>query len=126
MAVTFLWYPRCSTAQKAKKWLEDNRIDFEMRDMIKNNPSREELSAWQARSGLPLKKFFNTSGQKYRGLQLKDRLNNLSNEEMLELLSTDGMLVKRPIILAGNEVLIGFKHQEWAEKLGSYKEQSCL
>ena len=110
-------YPRCSTCRKAVKWLEDNNIEFTYRDIKTDNPSEEELREWHAASGLPLKRFFNTSGMKYRELKLKDKLPDMSEEEQFELLATDGMLVKRPIIVGDDFVLTGFKVKEWEEKL---------
>ena len=113
-----LWYPRCSTCQKAKKWLEERGLDCEVRDIKLENPSAEELRAWHRASGLPLKRFFNTSGLQYKALGLKDKLPSMSEEEQLALLATDGMLVKRPILVGDGFVLTGFKPQEWEEKLG--------
>ena len=112
----FIQYPPCSTCQKAKKWLDANGISYEDRHIKENKPTYEELKHWHAVSGLPLKKFFNTSGLLYKSLQLKDKLPTMSEEEQLRLLATDGMLVKRPIIVADNLVLTGFKEAEW-EKL---------
>lgn len=111
----FLWYPKCSTCQKAKKWLDAQGISYEARHISEENPSAEELRLWYQASGLPLKKFFNTSGQKYRELGLKDRLLGLSEKEQIALLANDGMLVKRPIIADGDSVLVGFKEAEWKE-----------
>ena len=116
MGVLFLEYPKCSTCKKAKKWLEDNSIEFTDRHIKEENPTAEELSEWHKKSGLPLKKFFNTSGVLYKELKLKDKLPEMSEQEQLELLSTDGMLVKRPLIIGENFVLVGFKEAEW-EKL---------
>lgn len=112
----FLQYPPCSTCQKAKKWLDDHGLAYEDRHIKLENPSYEELKIWYERSGLPLKRFFNTSGLQYRALELKDRLPGMSEEEQLRLLATDGMLVKRPIVVAGDRILTGFKEAEW-EKL---------
>lgn len=112
----FIEYPPCSTCQKAKKWLEDNAIAYTDRHIKENNPTYEELKAWYSRSGLPLKKFFNTSGLLYKSLNLKERLPAMSEEEQLRLLATDGMLVKRPLIIADEIILTGFKETEW-EKL---------
>ncbi len=109
----FVCYPKCSTCQKARKWLESVHIPFEVRDIKTENPTYEELKLWQMKSGLPLKKFFNTSGMLYRDLGLKDRLSAMTEEEMLGLLASDGMLVKRPILVAGDTVLVGFKEKEW-------------
>lgn len=116
MGVLFLEYPKCSTCKKAKKWLEDNSVEFADRHIKEENPTAEELSEWHKKSGLPLKKFFNTSGVLYKELKLKDKLPEMSESEQLELLSTDGMLVKRPLIIGENFVLVGFKEAEW-EKL---------
>ncbi len=116
MGVLFLEYPKCSTCKKAKKWLEDNSVEFTDRHIKEENPTAEELSEWHKKSGLPLKKFFNTSGVLYKELKLKDKLPEMSEQEQLELLSTDGMLVKRPLIIGENFVLVGFKEAEW-EKL---------
>ena len=113
----FICYTRCSTCQKAKKWLEDNGIGFEERPIKEQNPTVEELRAWQTESGLPLKKFFNTSGLQYKALQLKDRLPAMSEEEQLDLLAADGMLVKRPLLVGDGFVLVGFKEADWAATL---------
>ena len=112
----FLQYPPCSTCQKAKKWLDDRGIAYEDRHIKLENPSYEELKEWYSRSGLPLKRFFNTSGLQYKALGLKDRLPAMSREEQLQLLASDGMLVKRPILIDGDTVLVGFREKEW-EKL---------
>lgn len=116
MGVLFLEYPKCSTCKKAKKWLEDNSVEFTDRHIKDENPTAEELSEWHKKSGLPLKKFFNTSGVLYKELKLKDKLPEMSEQEQIELLATDGMLVKRPLIIGENFVLVGFKEAEW-EKL---------
>ena len=113
MGVLFLEYPKCSTCKKAKKWLEDNSVEFTDRHIKEENPTAEELSEWHKKSGLPLKKFFNTSGVLYKELKLKDKLPEMSEQEQLELLSTDGMLVKRPLIIGDDFVLVGFKESEW-------------
>ena len=113
----FVEYPKCSTCQKAKKWLDEHGLQYEDRHIVENNPTYEELKAWHAQSGLPLKKFFNTSGLKYKALQLKDKLPTMSEEEQLCLLATDGMLVKRPVIVTEKVVLTGFKPADWEEKL---------
>ena len=122
----FLEYPKCSTCKKAKNWLESNGVEFEDRHIVENNPTADELKAWYEKSGFPLKKFFNTSGLKYKELGLKDKLPDMTEEEQINLLATDGMLVKRPILVAevkrplviGDDfVLIGFKEAQWAEKL---------
>ena len=115
--IKFICYPRCTTCQKAKKWLDDNKIQYELRDIKEDNPSFEELSAWYEISGLSLKKFFNTSGLLYKSMELKDKLPAMSEEEQLKLLSTDGMLVKRPLVIGKDFLLIGFKEKEWEEKL---------
>ena len=111
----FICYPKCSTCKKARKWLEENKIDFDERDIKENRPTRKELAKWHKASGLPLRRFFNTSGMLYRELQLKDKLPNMSEDEMLDLLATDGMLVKRPLLISDNAVLVGFKQAEWEE-----------
>ena len=113
----FLCYPKCSTCQKARKWLEEQGISFDERDIKLNNPTVEELRTWYARSGLPLKRFFNTSGLQYKALGLKDKLPNMSEEEQLALLATDGMLVKRPLLVDEDFVLTGFKQMEWEKTL---------
>ncbi len=115
--VKFVCYPKCSTCKKAKKWLDDKGIKYEERDIKTENPTYEELRAWHEKSGLPLKKFFNTSGMLYKSMSLKTKLPEMSDEEQLKLLSTDGMLVKRPILISGGNVLVGFKESEWSEKL---------
>ncbi len=109
----FLEYPKCSTCQKAKKWLDEHQIAYKDRHIVENNPTFEELIDWYGRSGLPLKKFFNTSGMLYKEMKLKDKLPEMSEEEQLKLLSTNGMLVKRPLIVDGDRVLTGFKTAEW-------------
>lgn len=113
----FVCYPKCSTCQKARKWLEEQGISFDERDIKQNNPTEEELRAWYARSGLPLKRFFNTSGMQYKALGLKDKLPDMSEEEQLALLATDGMLVKRPLLVDEDFVLTGFKQAEWEQTL---------
>lgn len=112
----FLCYPKCSTCKKAKKWLDEKQIAYVERHMVENNPTYDELKEWYEKSGLPLKKFFNTSGMLYKEMHLKDKLPTMSEEEQLILLSTNGMLVKRPMVIAEKEVLVGFKEAEW-EKL---------
>lgn len=109
----FVCYPKCTTCQKAKKWLEEQGMEFELRDIKTENPTKEELQAWYEKSGLPLKRFFNTSGMLYKEMKLKDRLPDMSEEEQLELLATDGMLVKRPILVTEDKVLVGFRQKEW-------------
>lgn len=111
----FIQYPPCSTCQKAKKWLDEAGIAYTDRHIKENNPSYEELKAWYETSGLPLKRFFNTSGLLYKSLNLKDKLPTMSEEEQLRLLATDGMLVKRPIVVKGDIVLTGFKAAEWEQ-----------
>ena len=113
----FLCYPKCSTCQKARKWLEGQGKDFTVRDIKADNPTESELRQWHEKSGLPLKKFFNTSGNLYKELHLKDRLPGMSEDEQFALLASDGMLVKRPIAVDGDTVLVGFKEADWAEKL---------
>ncbi len=111
----FFCYPRCSTCQKAKKWLDEQGKKYTERHIVENNPTYEELKKWYEISGLPLKKFFNTSGLKYKELQLKDKLPTMSEDEMLKLLATDGMLVKRPLLVTDDKVLVGFKQAQWEE-----------
>lgn len=113
----FICYPKCTTCQKAKKYLDERGIGYDLRDIKLENPTREELAAWYERSGLELRKFFNTSGQQYRALALKDRLPAMSEEEMLNLLASDGMLVKRPLLIMADRVLVGFKEKEWEAHL---------
>ena len=113
----FLWYPKCSTCQKAKKWLEEYKVEYKERHIVEENPTYEELKEWYGKSGLPLKKFFNTSGLVYKENQLKDKLPGMTEEEQLQLLATNGMLVKRPIIETEDIALTGFRQKEWEEKL---------
>ena len=113
MSYLFIQYPKCSTCQKARVFLEQNGIAFEERHIKEQNPSVQELRQWHAQSGLPLKRFFNTSGLKYKALELKDKLPLMSEEEMVALLATDGMLVKRPLLIGEDTILVGFKPQEW-------------
>ncbi len=113
--VLFIEYPKCTTCQKAKKWLEDHGVSFTDRDIREGNPSVDELKQWHQRSGLPLKRFFNTSGMLYREMGLKDKLGGMSEEEQFELLASDGMLVKRPLLITGEKVLAGFREKEWEE-----------
>ena len=115
--IKFICYPKCTTCQKAKKWLDDNKIEYELRDIKEDNPSLEELTSWYKMSGLPLKKFFNTSGLLYKSMERKDKLPVMPEEEQLKLLATDGMLVKRPLIIGDNFVLVGFKECSWQEKM---------
>ena len=114
----FLCYPKCSTCQKAKAWLEERSISYDLRDIKQNNPTVEELTAWYRKSGLPLKKFFNTSGLQYKALGLKEKLPAMSEAEQLALLATDGMLVKRPLLVGKDFVLTGFRATEWEARLG--------
>lgn len=113
----FLEYPKCTTCKKAKKWLDDHGVAYEDRNIKEQNPTAEELKDWHAQSGQPLRKFFNTSGMLYREYELKDKLPAMSEEEMLNLLASDGMLVKRPLLIADGNVLIGFKEKQWEETL---------
>ena len=113
-----LWYPKCSTCQKAKAWLYERNLSCTVRDIKTENPTAEELRKWHAASGLPLKRFFNPSGLQYKALGLKDKLPGMDEEEQLALLASDGMLVKRPILAGDGFVLTGFKPQEWEETLG--------
>ena len=115
--IKFICYPKCTTCQKAKRWLDDNNIEYELRDIKLENPTFDELTEWYKKSGLPLKKFFNTSGLLYKSLDLKNKLPIMTEEEMLKLLSTDGMLVKRPILIGADFVLVGFKEAEWMQKI---------
>ena len=113
----FICYPKCTTCQRAKKWLDDNKQEYELRDIKLDNPTLEELTDWYKKSELPLKRFFNTSGLLYKSLDLKNKLPEMSEKEMLKLLATDGMLVKRPLLIGDDFVLVGFKETEWSEKL---------
>ncbi len=113
----FICYPKCSTCQKAQKWLDEHNISYETRHIVEDNPTFEELKHWHESSGLPLKKFFNTSGMLYKEQHLKDRLPTMSEEEQLQLLATNGMLVKRPLLIDGDRVLTGFREKEWQELL---------
>lgn len=113
----FICYPKCTTCQRAQKWLDDNGIEYELRDIKLDKPTLEELTEWYKVSGLPLKKFFNTSGLLYKSLDLKNKLPTMTENEMLSLLSTDGMLVKRPLVIGAGFVLVGFKEECWKEKL---------
>ena len=114
--MTFICYPKCTTCQKAQKWLDENGISYTFRDIKTQNPTYEELSAWHRRSGLPLKKFFNTSGLVYKELKLSEKLPSMTEEEQIALLATNGKLVKRPLVVTDSFVLVGFKPDEW-EKL---------
>ena len=110
-----VWYPKCGTCQKAKRWLDDNAICYELRDIKEEAPREAELRQWHQASGLPLRRFFNTSGLVYKALGLKDKLPSMTEAEQLELLATDGMLVKRPLLIAADQVLVGFKESSWQE-----------
>ena len=113
----FLWYPKCSTCQNAKKWLERNQIKFQERHIVEETPSKEELEKWIQQSGLEIKKFFNTSGLKYKELNLKEKLPNMTDTQKIELLSTNGMLIKRPLFINDKVVLVGFKEKQWEENI---------
>ena len=113
----FICYPKCTTCQKARKWLDENKIEYELRDIKAENPTVEELSALRDLSGMPLRKFFNTSGLLYKSMELKDKLPAMSDEEMLKLLASDGMLVKRPLVIGDEVALVGFKEAEWEKNL---------
>lgn len=113
----FIEYPKCSTCQKAKKWLDENGFQYQDRHIKEQNPTLEELKEWYEKSGLPLKRFFNTSGLLYKSMNLKDKLPSMSEEEQLALLASNGMLVKRPIVVCDNLILIGFREKEWEERL---------
>ncbi len=115
--IKFICYPKCTTCQRAQKWLDDNKIEYEFRDIKLDNPSLDELTEWHGKSGLPVKKFFNTSGLLYKSLDLKNKLPSMSGDEMLRLLASDGMLVKRPLLVGDDFVLVGFKEAEWREKI---------
>ena len=118
MSVLFIEYPRCTTCKKAKKWLDEHGVDYTDRHIVEDNPTAEELASWRQRSGLPLRRFFNTSGMKYRELGVKAKLDaGMSDEEAYELLATDGMLVKRPIVVGDDFVLVGFREAEWEARL---------
>ena len=113
----FICYPKCTTCQKAKKWLDEKNADYDLRDIKQNNPTYEELKEWHLRSGLPLKRFFNTSGMLYKEMKLKDKLSEMTEEEQYHLLATDGMLVKRPLLIGDDFVLVGFKETEWEKRI---------
>ena len=115
--LNFICYPKCTTCQKARKWLDDNKIEYEFRDIKLDNPTLDELTEWYKKSGLPLKKFFNTSGLLYKSLDLKNKIPAMSEEEMLKLLASDGMLVKRPMLIGKDFVLVGFKETDWSDKV---------
>lgn len=118
MSILFLNYPKCTTCIKARKWLEENNIEFTSRHIVEENPTAEELKTFIKLSGLPTKKFFNTSGMLYREMNLKDKLATMSDDEMVNLLATNGMLVKRPLVIGENGVLVGFKAKTWSEFFG--------
>ena len=111
--INFICYPKCTTCKKAQKWLDDNKIEYKFRDIKLDNPTFDELTEWYKKSGLPLKKFFNTSGLLYKSLDLKNKLPTMTEDEMLNLLASDGMLVKRPLVVGDDFVLVGFKENEW-------------
>lgn len=115
--IKFICYPKCTTCQKAKKWLDDNNIEYELRDIKLDNPTYAELAAWYKQSGLPLKRFFNTSGLLYKSLDLKNKLPEMTEDEMLTLLANDGMLVKRPLLIGDEFVLLGFKEPVWKDAI---------
>lgn len=120
----FICYPKCMTCQKAKKWLDEKGISYELRDIKENNPTLKELKEWYKNSGLPLKKFFNTSGLLYKSMELKDKLGNMSEDDQLKLLASDGMLVKRPLLIEGDKVLVGFRENDYEKALTLKKKQS--
>ena len=115
--MVFICYPKCSTCKKAEKWLDEHSIEYKKRNITEDNPTYDELKEWFSKSGLPLKKFFNTSGLIYKDMHLKDKLSEMSEEEQLKLLATNGMLVKRPLVIKDDVVLVGFKETEWTDKL---------
>lgn len=117
MKYQFICYLKCGTCKKAKKWLEENHIEFEERPIKEENPTENEIKEWVEKSGHPLKKFFNTSGTLYKDLNVKEKLNEMTEEEQIKLLASDGMLVKRPVFVSKDTVLVGFKEQEWTDKL---------
>lgn len=118
MAVLFIEYPKCTTCKKAKKWLDEHGVEYTDRHIVEDNPTASELAEWQGRSGLPLRRFFNTSGMKYRELGIKAKLDaGMTDEEAFELLATDGMLVKRPLVIADDAILVGFREAAWEEAL---------
>lgn len=119
MALTFYWYPKCGTCRKAKKWLDDHRISYEEIHIVENPPSRAKLEQLYTKSGLDLKKFFNTSGMKYRELGLKDKIKTASDEELLDILASDGMLIKRPLLTDGEKVTLGFKEEDYEKNWGN-------
>lgn len=113
----YICYPKCSTCRKAQSWLDEHEINYTLRDIKEENPSYDELKQWYEKSGLPLKRFFNTSGKLYKEMQLKDKLSDMTEEEQLQLLASDGMLVKRPIAVTDDSVLVGFKEPEWTDAI---------
>lgn len=123
MKMLFLCYSKCSTCRKAKQFLNENDIEYDERDIKTNNPTESEIREWYIKSGLPLKKFFNTSGTLYKSMQLKEKLTEMTEEEQIKLLSTDGMLVKRPILISDSKVLTGFKEEDWTKYL---KNGDCI
>ena len=110
----FICYPKCTTCKKAQKWLDDNGIEYKLRDIKEKNPTEKELRRWQKKNGMPLKKFFNTSGQLYRDMELSKKLPQMSEDEMFKLLASDGMMVKRPLLISVDAVMVGFKEEEWS------------
>lgn len=122
MSILFIEYPKCTTCIKAKKFLIENNVDFQDRHIVDNNPTKEELALWIDKSGLEIKKFFNTSGKLYKEMNLKDKIKDMSKEDCIELLSTNGMLVKRPLIIEGDKVLVGFKEENYREFLNKAHE----
>ena len=122
----FICYPKCSTCQKAKKWLNEHNVEYTERHIAEEKPTYDELKEWYEKSGLPLKKFYNTSGLLYKEMKLKDKLPSMSDEEQLRLLSTNGMLVKRPILVTGDKVLVGFREAEWDDVIRSENNQNGL
>lgn len=122
MEFKFIHYPKCTTCQKAKKWLDDHNVTYEPIHIVENNPTKEEIKSYLEISGLPLKRFFNTSGIMYKEMNLKDKLQNMSEEEQIELLSSNGMLVKRPLLVSKDTVLVGFKEKEWLRLLEGENE----
>ena len=117
MSCLFIEYPKCTTCQKAKKWLMENKIDFEDRNIVENNPNEKELKSWIKKSGLDVKKWFNTTGMKYRELNLKEKLDNMSDEDKIKLLASDGMLIKRPVVVTEKWAGPGFKEIDWLQNL---------
>lgn len=113
----FIYYPKCSTCLKAKKWLDDNGVKYKERHIVEDNPTFDELKVWYKRSGLPLKKFFNTSGLVYKNENIKDKLSTMNEDEQLHLLATNGMMVKRPLLIDDENVLVGFKEEEWKNRI---------